>query len=134
MTNTASKTESKRMKLDRLSKDYIINAIDGDGYDLPSDSFITTEGKLRFLWETFNKEYGHMIERVGQQNAMKEWIMGLPSAFNIDFENYKIILIAQKWGSLPEVFTDKQAEKILENWFNLIACKTCQLFRKYKVS
>lgn len=128
---TSAKIETNRMRLDRLSKAYILEAIDSEGYDVVTS---TPEEKLKFLWKTFNSEYGFMIKRVGAQNAMKEWIMGLPSSFNIEFKNFDIILIAQKWGSLPEVFTDKQADKILENWFNLIACKTFQLFRKYKIN
>lgn len=131
MTKTSDKMESKRMKLDRQCKEYILNAIDGEAYDVTLN---TPQEKLKFLFETFKKEYCYMIERVGPYEAMRQWIMGLPSAFNVDFENYKIILIAQKWGSLPEVFTNKQAEKIIENWFNLVSVKTFQLFRKYKVS
>lgn len=125
-------TESKRVKLDRLAKQYILDAIDGEPYE---QTFYDNDyhGKLEFLKSTFKAEYGHMIERVGACNAMKEWIMGLPSAFNIDFENYKILQIAVKWDSLPSDYTEKQAQKILDNWFNLIAVKTFQLFRKYKI-
>lgn len=84
-----SQTYSKIATLNKHCKDYIINAIDGEGYNLPSDSLITTEGKLRFLYDTFIAEYGWAIQRYGEQKAFQEWLMGLPTCFNIDFETIK---------------------------------------------
>ena len=59
------------------------------------------------------------------------WIMGLPTCLNIDFENYKILELAKLWGSIPENATEKQEDKILANWWNFIAVKFFQLVRKY---
>lgn len=120
---------TKRMNLDKVAKSYILDAIDGDAYDAVLN---TDAERVQFLLNTFRNEYGYMIERVGFCNALREWFMGLPSAIHIDFENYKILQIAVEWGSLPEKYTERQADKILENWFNLMAVKTCQLFKKYK--
>lgn len=112
---------------------YILNAIDGEGYgkELTGD-----KEKLSFLAETFTKEYvfPDNLRRYGSyQNIMREWLMGLPSCFHIDFENYRILEIAKEWTSIPANATEKQEDKILENWFNLIAAKTFQLFRKYNI-
>ncbi len=135
-----SKTLTKRMMLDRQVKEYIINAIDNSNYDDEQGQPLLFDSKeenpkewLCFLYDTFRSEYGWHIEQVGEQRAFREWIMGLPSSFNIDFENYKILQIAVKWGSIPAEYTEKQADKILENWFNFITVKTFQLFRKYKI-
>jgi hypothetical protein len=121
----------KNMKLDKVVKDYILDAIDCTQYE----GVECKDGKeyLAFLYKTFKAEYGWNIERVGEVSAFKEWMQGLPSSFNIDFENYKILQLAVKWGSIPENYTERQADKILENWFNFIAVKTFQLFKHYKV-
>lgn len=60
--------------------------------------------------------------------------MGLPSSFNIAFTNYDILQLAYKWGSLKETDTESRKDKIIANYFNFIAVKTFQLFKKYKIN
>lgn len=113
---------------------YILDAIDADGYDVTP----TTEAeKLAFLRDTFLSEKGWHIERVGKYKAFEEWLQGLPSAFNIDFENYRILELAKEWGSYPTKPTRRGQEsaeqKLLDNWWNLVTVKTFQLFRRHKI-
>jgi len=122
-----------RMDLDKQAKEYIINCIDLEGYGVPSDTTITTEGKLNFLYSTFKSEYGWHIEQVGEYKAFQEWLMGLPSAFTIDFENYKILELAVSWGSISHAATEAEEDRIINNWWNFITVKTFQLFRKFKI-
>ncbi len=68
------------------------------------------------------------------QERFRQWIMGLPSTFNIDFENYRIIEIAKEWGALSINATDRQGDKIISNWFNYIAAKTIQLMGKHGIT
>lgn len=75
----------------------------------------------------------HISHGFGEYRSFTEWLQGLPSCFNIDFENYKILKLAVLWGSIHEKHTERQADKILENWFNFIMVKTFQLFKKYKI-
>jgi len=110
---------------------YIINAIDADGYD--TEPTTDTE-KLQFLFDTFRNEYGWMIERVGHQTAFAEWCKGLPSAFNIEFTNWGIIELAKSWGSLAKDATERQCDKIVENYWQFIASKTFQLFKKHGIT
>lgn len=112
---------------------YILNAVDGEGYGkvLTSD-----KDKLQFIADCFNSEYGHKenIKYYGSySNCFKNWLMGLPSCFNIDFENYRIIEIAKEWNSLPANATDRQEDKILDNWFSFITNKTFQLMKKNNI-
>lgn len=123
----------KNMTLDRTVKAYILEAIDNQGYNNAKELKTDAE-KLQFLFDTFKSEYGWSIERKGMSNAFADWIMGLPSSFNIDFENYKIIELAKLWGSIPKNASEAQEDKILENWFNFITVKTFQLFRKHKIA
>lgn len=116
----------KNMKLDQLVKEYIINAC-------KVDDATDTEGNLQFLFDTFKSEYGWAIPKMGMVNAYREWLQGAPSTAGIDFYNHKILELAVLWGSIPASHTESQANKILSNWFNLIAVKTFQLFKKYKI-
>lgn len=103
-----TKTLTPRKRLDTQVKKYIIEAIDSTNYDL-KQPLISDEYKLRFLHKTFYKEYGWAIDNLGPQYAFREWLQGLPSCFNIDFENYRIIELAYAWGSIKGI---KKAERL----------------------
>jgi hypothetical protein len=115
---------------------YIMGAINCEGYDLSPLPETDTE-KLQHLANCFKSEYlfHDNLKRYGSyQNCFANWIMGLPSCFHIDFANHKILDIAVKWGSIPTNASEKQEDKILANWFNLIAANTLQLFSKHKIN
>jgi len=110
---------------------YIVDSISSDGYGVNPT---TEKEKLQFLFDTFKSEYGWAISRYGIYRAFAEWCQGLPSSFNIDYENSEILKLAKKWGSLSSNPTERQEDKILDNWFNFISNKTFQLFRKHNIS
>lgn len=122
----------KNMDLDKVVKQYILDAISSEGYDVDVEMSIEKD-KLAFLYNTFKSEYGWAIQRYGEYKAFQEWIMGLPSSFDIAFTNYDILQLAYKWGSIKETDTESRKDKILANWFNFITVKTFQLFKKYKI-
>lgn len=123
----------KTADLNKHAFAYILNCIDSSDYDLESEPQ-TDADKLAFLSETFHAEYGWMVQRVGPITAFAEWCKGLPSSFNCEFRNHAIIDLAKEWGSIPADATERQEQKILDNWFNLIANKTFQLFKKYEIA
>lgn len=118
---------------------YILGCIDSEAYGVTTT---TDKEKLQFLADTFKTEcvYPENLKRYGPlQNVMREWLMGLPSCFNVDFESSRILELAREWGSIPADMKnpyklERLEDKILENWFNYIAGKTFQLFRKHSVS
>ena len=120
MKNTETANKAKR---------YIIDSIDASEYgkELKNDN-----EKIEFLRDTFQSEYGFAIQRYGIQGAIKEWLQGLPSCINIAFYNYDILILAREWGSLKEGATEKQEDKILDNYWNYIASKICVLFNTLK--
>lgn len=131
-------TPTRHKALDELVFNYILLRIPSsesikEGWDIEAT---TDRERLQFMFNCFKSEsyFPENITRYGSaQNVMKEWFMGLPSAINVDFENYRIIEIAKEWGSIPEDATDLQVYKILENWFNFIAAKTLKLCKKNKI-
>ena len=128
--NRPKKILSARQITNRKYERAIIDSIDSEGYD---ENPITDKEKLQFLKDTFRAEYGWAIERMGEQKAFSEWISGLPSSFSIPFMNRDILELAKVMGSLPEDATEKQEDRVLENYWNFMTVKTFQSFRKYKI-
>ena len=114
-----------------ISSKYVIDCINSEPYDIECN---TIEEKLQFLWDTFTSEYSYLVERKGAYLALQEYIMGIPSIFNIDYSNYDILERAKEWKSIDNNASEKLEDKIIANWTNYIANRTFQLFRKYKVS
>lgn len=108
---------------------HILSAIESDGFEdcdywNPCE---TPEQKAIYSHARFTSEYGWMIERVGKINAVREWLQGL--ALNIAFYNSDIIDLAIKSGSLPENHTEKQADKILDNYWYFMAMRLRWIWR-----
>lgn len=122
---------NKQTRVGRQAKQYIINCIDSDPYDVETT---TDFEKLQFLYNTFTHEYDFMIRQVGEYKAFTEWIMGLPTVFGIVFTNYDILELAKAWGSLKKTDTERRENDIIENYWNFITHHTFQLFRKYKIT
>jgi hypothetical protein len=121
---------SKSSELDQSVKRYIIANIIADGYQQDPE---TIAEKISFLNDTFLSEYGFNIARYGKQGAIKEWLQGLPSAVALPYMNCDVITLAVETGGLEPVSTEKQAQRIVENYFNFMAAKILQLFDGYRV-
>ena len=123
-----------RKQFNQVVRQYIIDCIDSENYDVVTT---TDAEKLTFLYQTFKSEGGNPEQlryyKGNEYKTFENWLQGLPSSFNVDFENYRIIEIAKQWESIPQDATDRQEDKILENWFNFITVNTFKLFRKYKI-
>ena len=78
-------------------KNYILSTIEEDGEGKP---LTTDKEKINYIFDRFNSEYGFMIERVGKQKAMSEWLSGL--ALDLEYYYSDIIKLAIKMGSIDE--------------------------------
>lgn len=121
---------SKSSERDKIYKQYIIESIDPDYCEAEEGNI---KSLIAGLQVAFYAEYGWNVERVGEQKALAEWLQGLPSAINLPFYNHDILKLAVKFGSLPENATEKQEDKILDNYWDFMANKIGQLFRGYHV-
>lgn len=128
----------KAQELNKKAFAYILNAVISaedvkKEYGMEIEN--TEAARLAFVVECFNQEFWYENNRRRYGNHVRgfeEWLRGLPSVINIDC--YGITEIAVEWGSLPANFTEKQGEKIINNWFNFIANKFFQLCKKHKVN
>jgi hypothetical protein len=111
---------------------YLINNIDSSGYDLNPT---TEREKLQFLHDTFLSEQGYNIKRYNGnvKKAFAEWLSGLPSSYNIDFENYQILNIGYLFNMINANATEEQEDDFLNNWFKMVANETFKLFDKHNI-
>ena len=92
--------------------------------------------RLQQVCEAFNSEYNYPDNKrryPSLQNRFAEWLMGLPNALNVEYRNFAILELVKKWESIPENATEKQEDKIIENWFNFAAINFFQLCKFNKV-
>lgn len=122
-------------KFDQTIKLYLLECMDFDGYLPEGEQPQTTQEKIKACHDAFQEETGKWLisKDVSQVAALKEWLQGLPSCMTIAFSNFDILTLAVGWKALPENYTEAQAEKYLENYFNMMANKLNQLFEGYHV-
>jgi len=123
--------KTNRKEIYKQAHAYILDSIDGEGYNVELNN---DTDKLQFVVDTFNKECSYSIKRVGPQTAFENWLMGLPSAINIEFKNYRILEIAKEWGSLDLDATEKEEYNIINNWFSFIYMRFRGLCRIHGIS
>ena len=97
-------------------KKYILDTIETGLNDEPLK---TDQEKIEYLFKRFNSEYGFMIERVGKQKAIAEWLSGL--ALDIEYYYDDIVKLAIKMGSIDENPSDKLQARVKENYWNFMA-------------
>ena len=98
-------------------KNYILDCLDSE--DDLIDKSLTEQEKLKYLFDRFNSEYGFMVQRVGKQNALAEWLSGL--AINIDYYYEDIIKLAVKMGSIDANPSEELQERVCNNYWNFMA-------------
>jgi len=96
-------------------KNYILSTIEEDGEGKP---LRTDQEKINYIFDRFNSEYGFMIERVGKQKAMSEWLSGL--ALDIEYYDDAIVDLAIKLGSINSDPSNKLRTQVSQNYFNFI--------------
>ena len=97
-------------------KNYILSTIEEDEEGKP---LTTDQEKINYIFNRFNSEYGFMIERVGKQKAISEWLSGL--ALDLEYYYSDIIKLAIKMGSIDENPSEKLQSKICQNYWDFMA-------------
>ena len=97
-------------------KKYILSTIETGLNDEPLK---TDQDKIKYIFDRFNSEYGFMIDRVGKQKAIAEWLSGL--ALDIEYYYDDIVKLAIKMGSIDENPNDKLRNKVEQGYFDFMA-------------
>jgi hypothetical protein len=96
----------------------------------------TIPARLNFVVRTFEDEFAHPenLKRYGSTTrTLENWFRGLPSIYSVEYRNHAIIEIAKETGALKPNATEREEQKILDNWFNFAALKFTQLCKFNKV-
>ena len=109
---------------------FILDSISFDGYDKPKPK--TDADRILWAYQIACNEVGHILNErdKGPQDMIEYWFSGLCSVISLPYLYADIIPLAVKWGSLPEQHTEKQAERICENWFKYMAAQFLQMVDK----
>lgn len=97
-------------------KNYILSTIEEDGEGKP---LTTDQEKINYIFDRFNSEYGFMVERVGKQKAISEWLSGL--ALDLPFYYNDIVDLAVNMGSIDPNPNDKLRERVEQGYWDFMA-------------
>lgn len=125
--NKLLKTNSKEY-LTRLNA-YLIESIETDYFTTEPK---TDKDKINAVYKEYEAEFCHDYNIKRYPNDVvrfSEWLMGLPSCINIEFQNYDILELAKKLHGVNEL-TEKQEDVILNNYWLHIADKFLSLRSK----
>lgn len=119
---------TKRANFRSQIKNYLLECIEAD-LDINKG-----EESDRFLWQhvadRVNSEYGHMVKRVGLQNAIREWLLGL--ALPTEHTYSEIEKLLRQWGILKDGSSDRAIEKESDQYWTRLAAVIAQEIQKLK--
>ena len=121
------KTNSKKY-LNNI-QNYILDSIDGEGYDIKTE---TPTEKLQFLFDCFEVEFNYKNNKLrypNLQDRFANWLQGLPSAISIPHQYNKILELSK---NLLEVDTlsEKLEDQIINNYWSFMAFHIIKLKNK----
>lgn len=87
------------------------------GYNEQENEHENRYQKVLFVYQIFLNEYSHEIKRLGEVEAFKNWLQGLPTVLTVPFYNSEILQKAEKDGVLnTEKLNREEADKIEDNF------------------
>jgi hypothetical protein len=104
-------------------REYLLECIDLSGYDQYANLQLSEKERFRAVYDCFKKDYCYPenLRYYGsEQKVFENWLMGLPSCFTVEYRNYAIIELTQKWGFAPSNLSESKEQKILEQWWSRI--------------
>lgn len=110
-------------------KQYLLSIICGYEGELLG---VMDDEKIILMFDAFYKEYGFRVKQVGLQNALRDWLQGLPSVISIEFEYCEIIKLLKEWELLDNKSTEAKTDKLLDLYWDMLAYGLIVLGNKYK--
>ena len=108
---------------------YILDSIDGEGYDIKTE---TPTEKLEFLFDCFEVEFNYKNNKLRYpnfQDRFANWLQGLPSAIDLPYQNYKILELSKNLLEV-ENLGEELENKIIDNYWSFMAFYIIKLKNK----
>ena len=107
---------------------YILGCVEVDRDKKP----ITNEtDKVNYIVSRFYDEYGFMIERVGKQKAIAEWLSGLN--LNLPYYDDDMVNLAVEMGSIDPNPSKKLRERVIDKYWDFMANVIMLMEKKWGV-
>ncbi len=110
-------------------KNYIKFVLGCVEFDCEEKLLTNDTDKAKYILDRFNSEYGFMVERVGKQNAIAEWLQGLALALPYYYD--EIVNLAVEMGSINPKPSDKLRDRVLDNYWLFMANIILLIEKKY---
>ena len=108
----------------------IINKVLLDSINSDDITLETEKQKIEYAFNRLKSEYEFNIKRIGLYKATSEWLSGL--ALDLPFYNSDILKLAENLGYAT--LTEKQQDKILNNYWDYMSNAFIMLCRKNKIN
>lgn len=118
-----------KLKPSAYKQNYINFILSCVEFDCDEKLLTSDSDKASYILNRFNSEYGCLVERVGKQKAMAEWLSGL--ALNIPYYYDEIVDLAVEMGSIDPEPSDKLKATVQNNYFNFMANIILLIEKKY---
>lgn len=105
---------------------YLVNCIDLSDYDEYA-SHKEVERKLLAVNAIYLQETAYTATTTAE---CLQWLLGLPSAINLDCMNYEIMDILHKWRVVPNYSEYVEHASIITAWWECMALRLVQMMRK----
>ena len=73
------------------------------------------------------------VKRQGEYTALAEYMQNQPSSISLPCYYHEQIELAKEFGSIPQDATEKQEQKIIDNFYNFFTNYLLQLKRTMKI-
>ena len=98
-------------------------------FDCEEKPLTNDTDKASYILNRFYAEYDWMVERVGKQKALTEWLQGL--ALNIPYWNEDIIKLAVEMGSIDPEPSNQLRTRVENNYWLFMANIILLIEKKY---
>lgn len=118
----ATNTPSRNVPDKQIVFEYILDSIAPDVHE--EKEFKSDYDKIMFINQVFESDFWDthaVFFKNDRKLTFSEWLSGLPSSLDIEFESYRIVEYGIEWGCLPENPTEDQEDNWIEGWYKLMA-------------
>ncbi len=87
---------------------------------------------IEIFFSIFENEYGWNIKKHGEYNALIDYLMGEPNAIHLPSWHHNQIELAKSFGSIPQDATEKEEQKIIDNFYIFFAVRLIKLRNRWE--